>query len=100
MLLQFQELKLQALSSFNTGFKTVNLHRPTTAPAHAANAPLRPPPTCSAPNTTPAPTTPTGPTPSQGLTPVHCSAQCKRFLWDRGCIWGLFRGCVAGARGY
>jgi len=28
----------------------------------------------------------------QGLTPVHFSAQRKRFLWDRGCIPGWFRG--------
>jgi hypothetical protein len=26
----------------------------------------------------------------QGLTLVHFSAQCKRFLCDRGCIQGLF----------
>ena len=32
----------------------------------------------------------------QGLTLVHFSAQRKRFLWDRGCIEGLFRGCSAG----
>jgi len=25
----------------------------------------------------------------QGLTLVHFSAQDERFLWDRGCIWGL-----------
>ena len=36
----------------------------------------------------------------QRLTLVHFPAHRKRFLWDRGCIWGLFRGCVAGARGY
>jgi hypothetical protein len=29
---------------------------------------------------------------SQGLTLVHFSAQRKRFLWDRGCTYGLFRG--------
>jgi len=28
----------------------------------------------------------------QGRTLVHYSAQRKRFLWDRGCIYGLFRG--------
>jgi len=28
-----------------------------------------------------------------GLTPVHYSAQRKRFLWDRGCVSGLFTGC-------
>jgi hypothetical protein len=28
----------------------------------------------------------------QGLTLVHISAQCKRFLWDRGYIEGLLRG--------
>jgi len=27
------------------------------------------------------------------LTLLHFSAQGKRFLWDRGCVWGLFRGC-------
>ena len=32
----------------------------------------------------------------QGLTLVHFSAQRKRFLWDRGCIEGLFRGCCVG----
>jgi len=34
----------------------------------------------------------------QGLTLVHFSAQRERFLWDRGCLWGLFRGCLAGVR--
>ena len=29
----------------------------------------------------------------QGLTLVHFSAQRKCFLWDRGCIYGFFRGC-------
>ena len=28
----------------------------------------------------------------QGLTFVHCSAQRKRCLWDRGCMQGLFKG--------
>jgi hypothetical protein len=32
----------------------------------------------------------------QGLTLVHCSAQRKRFVWNRGCIMGLFRGCLRG----
>jgi len=32
----------------------------------------------------------------QGLTLLHFSAQLKRFLWDRGCIQGLFRGSFAG----
>ena len=36
----------------------------------------------------------------QGLTLVHSSAQRKRFQWDRGCIEGLFSGCVAGVKGY
>jgi len=36
----------------------------------------------------------------QGLTFAHFSAQRKRFVWDRGCIQGLFRGCVGGAREY
>jgi len=27
------------------------------------------------------------------------SAQRKRFLWDRGCISGMFRGCLGGVRG-
>ena len=31
----------------------------------------------------------------QGLTLVHFSAERKRFLWDRECIEGLFRGCCA-----
>ena len=35
-----------------------------------------------------------GSTVSQGLTLVQFSAQRKRFLSDRGCIWGLFRGCL------
>ena len=38
--------------------------------------------------------------PRQGLSLVHFSAQRKRFLWDRGCIKGLFRGCLDGVRGY
>ena len=36
----------------------------------------------------------------QGLTLVHFSAQRKRYLWDKGCIEGLFRGCLGGVRGY
>ena len=36
----------------------------------------------------------------QGLTLVHFSAQCKRFLWDRGCIEWMFRRCLGGVRGY
>jgi len=38
--------------------------------------------------------------PQQGLTLVHCSAQRKRFLWDRECVQGLDRGCSGGVRGY
>ena len=34
----------------------------------------------------------------QGLTLVHFSAQRKRFLRDRGCVQGLFRGCLGGVR--
>ena len=29
----------------------------------------------------------------QGLALVHFLAQLERFLWDRGCMYGLFRGC-------
>jgi hypothetical protein len=36
----------------------------------------------------------------QGLTLVHFSAHVKRFLWDRGCSEGLFRGCLGGVRAY
>jgi hypothetical protein len=33
----------------------------------------------------------------QGLTIVHFSPhQRKRFLWERGCLKGLFRGSLAG----
>ena len=32
----------------------------------------------------------------QGLTLVHYSAQRTRFLKDKGCILGLFRGCRGG----
>jgi len=35
----------------------------------------------------------------QGLALVHFSPQRKRFLWDRGCIPGLLRGCVVSVRG-
>ena len=35
----------------------------------------------------------------QGLTLVLFSAQLKRFLWDRGCIQGVCRGCLGGLRG-
>jgi hypothetical protein len=35
----------------------------------------------------------------QGLTLVHFSAQLKRWLWDRGCMQGMFRGCSGGIRG-
>ena len=30
----------------------------------------------------------------QGLTLVHVSAQPQRYLWDRGCVFGLFSGCL------
>jgi len=36
----------------------------------------------------------------QGLTLVHFSAQLTRFLCDRGCVKGLFRGCLGGVGGY
>jgi len=36
---------------------------------------------------------------AQGLTLVHVSAQRKRFLWDRGCIYELFKGALWGTRG-
>ena len=36
----------------------------------------------------------------QGLTLVPFSPQRKRFVWDRGCIEGFFRGCLGGVRGY
>jgi len=36
----------------------------------------------------------------QGLTLVHFSTQLRRFLWDRGCIYGVFWGCLGGVRGY
>ena len=29
------------------------------------------------------------PTAYQGLTLVHLSAQRQRFLWDKGCLWGV-----------
>ena len=29
----------------------------------------------------------------QGLTLVHILAQRKRFVWDRGCAWGLCSPC-------
>jgi len=35
----------------------------------------------------------------QGLKLVHFSAQRKRVLWDRGCIQGVVRGRLRGARG-
>jgi hypothetical protein len=35
----------------------------------------------------------------QGLTLVHFSAQRKRFLWNRGCVWLLFRGCLGAVEG-
>ena len=36
----------------------------------------------------------------QGLTFVNFSAQRKRFLWDRGCVYALFRDCSSGVREY
>ena len=36
----------------------------------------------------------------QGLTLVHYSAQRKRFLWDRGCVQRLFRGCLRDVKRY
>jgi hypothetical protein len=41
-------------------------------------------------------------TPVQELTLVHYLAQRKRFLWDRGCMYGFFRVCLGvsgGVRG-
>jgi len=35
-------------------------------------------------------------TDNQGLTLVLFSAQRKRLLWNWGCIWGLFTGCLGG----
>jgi hypothetical protein len=37
---------------------------------------------------------------TQGLTLVHFSAQRERFLWGRGCMYGLLRGCLGGVRGH
>jgi len=34
-----------------------------------------------------------------GLTLVHFLAQRKRFLWDMGCVEGLFRGVFEGMQG-
>jgi hypothetical protein len=34
----------------------------------------------------------------QGLTLLHFSAQRERFLWDRGCIHGMLRGCLGGVK--
>ena len=39
-------------------------------------------------------------TSGQGLTLVHLSAQRKRFLWERGCTYGVCMGCLGGVRGY
>jgi hypothetical protein len=36
----------------------------------------------------------------RNLHSVHFSAQRKRFLLDRGCMQGLFRGCLWGTRGW
>jgi len=36
----------------------------------------------------------------QGLTLVHFSVQRKHFLWDRGCVSGVFRGYLGGLRGF
>ena len=59
--------------------------------------PPPPAPSCPAPRRGPAAAPRCAPTASgQGLTLVHFSVECKRFLWDRGCIEGLFRGCFAG----
>ena len=38
-------------------------------------------------------------TPLAGLTLVHFSAQRKHFVWDRGCMKGLFKGCSGGVQG-
>ena len=34
----------------------------------------------------------------QGLLLVDFLAQRERFMWDSGCIYGLFKGCSAGVR--
>ena len=31
---------------------------------------------------------------------MNFSIQCKRFLWDMGCIYELIRGCLDGLRKY
>ena len=36
---------------------------------------------------------------NQGLTLLQISTQRKRFLWNRGCIYGLLRGYLRGIRG-
>ena len=41
-----------------------------------------------------------GPGPRQGLKLVHFSAQRKRFVWDKGRISGVFRGCLVGVRAH
>jgi hypothetical protein len=91
------------MGAFNTNFETVNLHHLTVLPAGVSPAPARartmP---CMAPaallrmavDTEFSPATSTT---DQELTLVHFSAQSKRFLWDRGCIYELsqgFRGCL------
>jgi len=35
----------------------------------------------------------------RGLTLVHFSAQLERFVWDRGCAWGLCSPCTGGVKG-
>jgi len=53
------------MGAFNTGFDSLNLHRPTLALW------ISPPPWCTS---------------MQGLTLVHLSAQLERFLWDEGSL--------------
>jgi hypothetical protein len=36
----------------------------------------------------------------RGLHSVHFSAQRKRFLCDKGCVWELIWGCLGGVKGY
>ena len=82
----------ETIGTVNTNVDNVNLHRPTsrcrtTRAASIASAMMLP--------ATPAALAPC----TQGLTLVHFLAQRERFVWDRGCIWALFRGCIEGARG-
>jgi len=71
---------------FQLGFDRFDLHCPTQRCENLANSATK--------------AREAGSTAYQGLTLVHFSAQPEPFLWNMGCIQGLFRERLGGVKGY